>query len=78
MPEAAETLRSALEFFGDSYPRERESRDDALGAYWDDLDARGEDGPDPFLDLDDRLSELLDDDVHGFEASAAAFASKGA
>lgn len=75
MPEAAEALRSALVFFGPAYPRDRDTREVAMEAYWNDLDSRGEDGPDPFLELDDRFSEFLDDDQRGFEASVEAFAA---
>jgi hypothetical protein len=76
MPEAAQTLQQALAFFGDVYPRERAPREDALEAYFDNLDSQGVDGPDPFEELDDQFSDFLDDEVKGFEASASAFSSK--
>ena len=56
----AELVDRAMEFFGAPYPREQESRNDALGE------------DDPFTELDDRFFEAIEDD--GYDRAADQYA----
>ena len=50
----AELIKKAMSFFGDSYPREREKREDLLDLF----DEENEDGWNPFVKIDEQYDEL--------------------
>ena len=65
MPICASLIDEAMKFFGDPYPRERQSRIEILKPY----DIQDPD-QDPFGALDDRFFEVLDSENGGFLSAA--------
>ena len=68
----ATALARAMSFFGDVYPRDRSTREDALDA----LENRDPENWDPFTEMDEVFYSAFED--RGFERAADAFTMKGA
>lgn len=69
MPETAGVIRSAIDWFGPTFPRDRERRMEALDKY-----VTGHaDNIGPFAELDDRFFDLIAEENGGFEAAADRF-----
>ena len=69
LPRLAQKCAEAMTWFGDSYPRDRESREAALSAH-----AEANPGMDsPFEALDDEMVALIYDESPGLEQAALDF-----
>ena len=71
MPTCAWLIEEAMKFFGDPYPRERQSRIEVLKPY----DIQDPDQEDPFGSLDDRFYEVVDSENGGFLSAADQYAA---
>jgi hypothetical protein len=69
MPRAAQMVKSAMEWFGPQYPRDRGSREELLERYF----AASPDGEDPFKVIDDGFFDAIEEETGGFEAAANEF-----
>jgi hypothetical protein len=69
MPTTAR-VRSAIGWFGSTFPRDREHRMEALDKY----EAENPDGDGPFTELDEQLFDLIAEENDGFETAADRFA----
>ena len=70
LEQCATALARAMQFFGNTYPRERSTREDML----DDLENRQPDDWDPFVEMDQVFYSAFKN--RNFELAADAFASK--
>jgi hypothetical protein len=69
MPKTARVVRSAIDWFGPTFPRDREHRMEALDQY----EAEHDDNDGPFAELDDQFFDLVAEENGGFEAAADRF-----
>jgi Domain of unknown function (DUF4375) len=69
MPKTANVVRSAIGWFGPTFPRDREHRMEALDRYV----AERSDHDGPFAELDDQFFDLIAEENGGFEAAADKF-----
>ncbi|MFL6678140.1 MAG: DUF4375 domain-containing protein [Burkholderiaceae bacterium] len=67
MPQMAAALQDAMDWFGASYPRERESREARLEEFTASHEF------DPFDAMDDKIVELIYEENSGLEAAALAY-----
>ncbi|UCH74021.1 MAG: DUF4375 domain-containing protein [Rhodospirillales bacterium] len=78
MPRTAAIVGEAMASFGEPYPRDREEREDALAALVaHDLESTLDcDWDNPFMDLDNRFSDLLGRENGGMERAAEEYAAR--
>jgi hypothetical protein len=76
LPKLASTVRDAMRFFGDVYPRKRELRMEPLTGR--DADEESPDSLEHFEPLDDRFYNLMVTEGGGWEQAADAYARSGA
>jgi hypothetical protein len=69
MPALAGVTERAMAWFGEPYPRERETRQAALTAF---SETHG-DGADPFADFDDEIADLIYEENGGLELAASRY-----
>jgi hypothetical protein len=69
MPICASLVEEAMSFFGETYPRERERRIQALDRY----ERQNPEEWDPFRSIDDQFFEELDNENGGFARAADRF-----
>lgn len=72
MPKVAGLVRTAIGWFGETYPRDRGVREGRLDAYAN----KNPDGWNPFDSLDDEFFELIDKEHGGFVHAANLFAKR--
>ena len=70
MPRLAAVLEAAMAWFGSSYLREREDREEKLET----LAAEHPDAWDPFDKLDEEFFDLIESEAGGFESAADTYA----
>jgi hypothetical protein len=70
MPECALVIEKAMRFFGPSYPRDSEKRNESLDAY----ENEHEEEWDPFVEMDDSFFDLIDEEAGGYLAAADSLA----
>ncbi|MGA2053529.1 MAG: DUF4375 domain-containing protein [Opitutales bacterium] len=70
MPKLAEIVSNAMSWFGNEYPRERQSRREALSLYA----SSHPEARDPFRELDDAFYGLFESENEGFLRAADAYA----
>jgi hypothetical protein len=73
MPQCSETLKSAMKFFGDSYPRDRSTREECFEKFYEEF---GEDKI-PLKEYEDIMATVIEDENGGFEAAADNYANQG-
>jgi len=75
MPRTAALIEQAMAAFGQSYPRDRDEREDALEAIWE---ASGDDDAGPFGYLDEQFFKSVETENGGFQAAADSYAASNA
>ncbi|NKB35881.1 MAG: DUF4375 domain-containing protein [Gammaproteobacteria bacterium] len=73
MPNCASILASAMNFFGDSYPRDRDTREIVFEKYWE---QNGDDAI-PIEEQEDLMAVEIEEENGGFEKAANNYANKG-
>jgi len=73
MPQCSEILKSAMKFFGDTYPRDRSTREEYFEKFYEEF---GEDKI-PLKEYEDRMATAIEDENGGFEAAADNYANQG-
>ena len=71
MPKTAAAVEQAMSFFGQPYPRDREPREEALEAGFD---QHGDDF-DPFQEADNVFFETIEEENGGFASAADTYAA---
>lgn len=73
MPKCALAMENAMSFFGETYPRDREARENKLEEFFDKF---GEDAI-PLEEYEDIIAIEIEEENGGFETAANAFANSG-
>jgi Domain of unknown function (DUF4375) len=69
MPEVAKIVRSAMDWFGSPYPRDRSSREAQLRRYFD----ASPNAEDPFVKWNTAFFSAINEEAGGFEAAANSY-----
>ena len=73
MPQTAAVLLDAMTFFGDPYPRDRATRQEAFARFYE---QEGEDAI-PLHEQEDQFAELIEEENGGFWDAADRFSANG-